>query len=131
MTRPWDAARYSIAYHRALAAVSRDLEVDLTARVGLHVGDVLLRQERYAEAAELLLPGLEAARGMKSGNPGIAAYHLGTLGRSLAAAGRGDEARPILEEARDLLVGAESEGERRHLGSIEAALESLDGGDPA
>ena len=42
--RPVDAVRHALAYHSALAEMSRDGGVQLTARVGVHLGEVLLRR---------------------------------------------------------------------------------------
>ena len=49
------AVAYAEAYHRALETVGEELGVPLTARVGLHVGDVLLREN----------PADQVARGAK------------------------------------------------------------------
>ena len=53
--RTVDALRFALAYHRALAALSQAEEVELAARVGIHLGEVILR----ANAAE------DVARGAK------------------------------------------------------------------
>lgn len=41
--RTADAVRYALAYHRALSALAAEEEVELTARVGIHLGEVFLR----------------------------------------------------------------------------------------
>ena len=42
--RPIDACRYVIAYHSALAALATELGVGLSARAGIHLGEVFLRE---------------------------------------------------------------------------------------
>ena len=45
--RPWDAVRYALGYHRALADLSQTEQakgVELSARVGIHFGEVILRR---------------------------------------------------------------------------------------
>lgn len=42
--RPIHAVRYALAYHRQLAALAREEGVELSARVGIHVGEVILRR---------------------------------------------------------------------------------------
>ncbi len=42
--RPIDALRYALAYHNALAKLSVELDVPLTARAGIHLGEVILRE---------------------------------------------------------------------------------------
>ncbi len=49
--RPIDALGYALEYHEILANLSRDLGVDLKARVGIHVGEVTLSQNDPADVA--------------------------------------------------------------------------------
>lgn len=42
--RPIDAVSYALTYHRDLAELSTELEVDLRARAGIHLDEVILRQ---------------------------------------------------------------------------------------
>ena len=53
-----DAVAYAMEYHRAMAA----LPTPLSARAGLHVGPVILREN----AADRHRPGREAARGRRA-----------------------------------------------------------------
>ncbi len=41
---PLDAASYALAYHEALAEISTEMGVQLRARVGIHLGEVYLRE---------------------------------------------------------------------------------------
>lgn len=43
-SRPLDAARYSLAFHDALAVLAEEMDVQLAARVGIHLGEVVLRE---------------------------------------------------------------------------------------
>ncbi len=40
--RPISAVRYALAYHRGLTELARELDVELGARVGIHLGEVVL-----------------------------------------------------------------------------------------
>ena len=57
--RAVDAVRFALAYHRALAALSKDEGVELAARVGIHLGEVYERRnppedvERGAKPVEI------------------------------------------------------------------------------
>ena len=53
--RPAQAVAYALAYHRSLRELSSELEVELSARAGIHLGEVILRQN----------PADEVARGAK------------------------------------------------------------------
>ncbi len=60
--RPWDAVRYALSYHKALADLSRSKQakgVDLSARVGIHFGEVVLRRNSRQDIARGAKP-LEA-----------------------------------------------------------------------
>jgi predicted ATPase/tetratricopeptide (TPR) repeat protein len=48
---PADAIRYAVAYHRGLAELSGREGVQLAARAGLHVGDVILRENTADDVA--------------------------------------------------------------------------------
>ncbi len=41
--RPSGAVAYALAFHRALEALSHELGVELRARAGIHLGEVILR----------------------------------------------------------------------------------------
>ena len=49
--RPIRAAQYALAYHRDLDALARSQGVELSARVGIHVGEVILRQNPPEDVA--------------------------------------------------------------------------------
>jgi eukaryotic-like serine/threonine-protein kinase len=49
--RPVDAARWALAYHGALIAMSEEQRVPLAARVGIHLGEVYLRSNLDADIA--------------------------------------------------------------------------------
>ena len=49
--RPIDAARYSLRYHQALDALGRELGIALAARAGIHLGEVILRENRPEDVA--------------------------------------------------------------------------------
>jgi len=53
--RPADALAHALAYHQALRRLGQQEEVELAARVGIHVGEVFLRSN----------PGSDVARGAK------------------------------------------------------------------
>ncbi len=53
--RPWPAVLYALDYHRALAELSRAEGVELASRVGIHLGEVVLRRN----------PPKDVARGAK------------------------------------------------------------------
>ncbi len=53
--RPWDAVRYALSYHRALAELAGREGVELTARVGIHLGELIQRRN----------PPQDIARGAK------------------------------------------------------------------
>jgi TolB-like protein len=75
--RPSDAVQYAVAYHRALVGLSRTVGVPLEARVGIHLGEVILRENTPDEisrgAKPVELDGLAkpiAARLMSLARPG-------------------------------------------------------------
>ncbi len=47
--RPIDAVAYALTYHRTLARLSRELGVELVARAGIHLGEVLLHENSPAD----------------------------------------------------------------------------------
>ena len=49
--RPLYAVRYALAYHEALAALSAEAKVELSARVGIHLGEVVLRRNPTEDVA--------------------------------------------------------------------------------
>ncbi len=53
--RPWQAVLYALDYHRALAELSEAEGVELESRVGIHLGEILLRRN----------PPQDVARGAK------------------------------------------------------------------
>ncbi len=49
--RPLDAVRYALDYHRGLAALGREEQHDLGSRVGIHLGEVFLRENPPEDVA--------------------------------------------------------------------------------
>jgi class 3 adenylate cyclase/TolB-like protein len=49
--RPIDAIRYAMAYHAALAGLSRELGTELKARAGIHLGEVWVRENPPEDVA--------------------------------------------------------------------------------
>jgi TolB-like protein/class 3 adenylate cyclase len=49
--RPINAVRFAADYQSALAALSKETGVELSARVGIHVGEVVIRENPAAEVA--------------------------------------------------------------------------------
>jgi len=49
--RPIDAVSYALDYHGALSALSRELGVELQSRAGIHLGEVVLRENAPADVA--------------------------------------------------------------------------------
>ena len=49
--RPFEAVRYALAYHRALAGLAAEAGVELASRVGIHLGEVFLRENRPEDVA--------------------------------------------------------------------------------
>ena len=49
--RPLAAVRYAVAYHEALGQLSREEEVALRSRVGVHVGEVMLHRNPHRDIA--------------------------------------------------------------------------------
>ncbi len=47
--RPVDAVRYALDYHEALEGLSGELEIELSARLGIHLGEVFLRENTPGE----------------------------------------------------------------------------------
>ncbi len=47
--RPIDAVAYALTYHQTLASLTRELGVTLQARAGIHLGEVVLRQNSSAD----------------------------------------------------------------------------------
>lgn len=49
--RPIDAVGYALAYHQALAALSREVGVELQSRAGIHLGEVWVRENPPEDVA--------------------------------------------------------------------------------
>src|SRR5437773_7940023 len=49
--RPIDAVRYALGYHRILAGLSEIAGIQIQGRVGIHVGEVLLRENPREDVA--------------------------------------------------------------------------------
>ncbi len=50
-SRPLDAIRYALAYHRALASLSEDVGIELAARAGIHLGEVYVYENSPEDVA--------------------------------------------------------------------------------
>ncbi|HET7599658.1 MAG TPA: hypothetical protein VFK09_05175, partial [Gemmatimonadales bacterium] len=75
--RPLNAVRFALDYHAGLARLSSELSVPLAARVGIHLGELLVRENppelvsRGAKPVEAEgLPKAMAARLMAAARPG-------------------------------------------------------------
>ncbi len=96
--RPWAAVQYARDYHRSLAELGRRAGVELKTRVGVHVGEVILRQN----------PPEDVARGAKPLEvEGLAKLTAARL-MSVAAGGQTLLSRSAFDIARR---GAVGEGE--------------------
>ena len=49
--RPIDACRYALAYHSQIAALSTEIGLELSARAGIHLGEVFLRENSPEDIA--------------------------------------------------------------------------------
>ncbi len=49
--RPFEAVRYALAYHQALAELAERAGVELASRVGIHLGEVFLRENQPEDVA--------------------------------------------------------------------------------
>ncbi len=49
--RPFEAVKYALEYHQALAKLTEEVGVELSSRVGIHLGEVLLRENRPEDVA--------------------------------------------------------------------------------
>lgn len=93
--RPADAVGYALSYHEALAQLSTELGVQLTARVAIHLGELLLRKN----------PSEYIARGAKPLEiEGLAKPVTARL-MSLAHARQTLLTRPVFDVARRAAVG--------------------------
>lgn len=94
--RPLDALRYALEYHLGLRRLSQEEDLEVQARVGIHVGEVLLREN----------PPEDVARGAKPLEvEGLAKPMTGRL-MSLAGGGQTLLTRGAFDLARRGAVGA-------------------------
>ena len=49
--RPINAVRYALSYHQTLAKLSEELDISLVSRVGIHLGEVILRVNKPEDVA--------------------------------------------------------------------------------
>ena len=96
--RPSEAVAYSLAYHRALEAVSQELGVELRARAGIHLGEVILREN----------PPDEVARGAKPLDVEGLAKPLAARVMALAQGGQTLLTRGAVDLARRATVGTDT-----------------------
>ena len=123
--RPLAAVRYAVAYHEALDQLSRAEGVELKSRVGIHVGEVMLRRN----------PHRDVARGAKPVEvEGLAKPVVARL-MGLAVGGQTLISRGVYDMARRGSVGIEALGELSWLGhgsylmkGVEEAIEVFEVG---
>ena len=96
--RPSEAVAYALAYHRALEALSHELGVELRARAGIHLGEVILREN----------PAEEVARGAKPFDVEGLAKPLAARVMALAQGGQTLLTRGAVDLARRATVGTDS-----------------------
>ncbi|WNG44290.1 tetratricopeptide repeat protein [Archangium minus] len=98
--RPVDAARYTLAYHERLALLSRELGVRLEARAGIHLGEVVLREN----------PPHLVAQGAKPVDVEGLTKLIAARIMPLAQGGQTLMTRAAFDIARRAFVGSEREG---------------------
>jgi len=98
--RPVDGVHYAVAYHRALAELSRKLSVKITSRVGIHLGEVYLREN----------PAEDVARGAKPIEVEGLAKPMAARLMSLAGSSQTLLTRAAFDVARRAAVGETSSG---------------------
>ncbi len=103
--RPWSAVRHALAYHRALSRLSAEQDRRIEARVGIHLGEVVLRENPLADVERGAKP-LEVE--------GLAKPTTARL-MSLARGGQTLLTRNAFEPARRAAVGTSREGDLRWL----------------
>jgi len=94
--RPINAVRYALEYHRALAILGREIKVTIAARVGIHLGEVMLRAN----------PPGDVARGAKPLEVEGLAKPLAARVMSLASGGQTLMTRGAFDLARRAAVDA-------------------------
>ncbi len=94
--RPVEAVRFALAYHQGLGELSAAAEVEIATRVGIHLGEVVLREN----------PGQDVAKGAKPLEvEGLAKpltarlMSLATAGQTLLTRGGFDVARRAAEDS--------------------------------
>ncbi len=103
--RPVEALRFAIAYHAGLADLGREEGIEIRARVGIHVGEVILRTN----------PPEDVARGAKPVEVEGLAKSIAARLMSLAGAGQTLLTRGAFDLARRGTVGIEAEQDLRWL----------------
>ncbi len=96
--RPSGAVAYALAYHRALEALSHELGVELRARAGIHLGEVILREN----------PPDQVARGAKPFDVEGLAKPLAARVMALAIGGQTLLTRGAFDLARRAAVGSDT-----------------------
>ncbi len=123
--RPLAAVRYAVAYHEALDQLARAEGVELKSRVGIHVGEVMLRRN----------PHRDVARGAKPVEVEGLAKPVAARLMGLAIGGQTLISRGVYDMARRGSVGIEALGELSWLGhgsyllkGVEEAIEVFEVG---
>lgn len=96
--RPLDASRYAVVFHTALAELSQKVGASISARAGIHLGEVVLRSNEAADVA----------RGAKPVEVDGLAKHMAARTMSLAGARQTLLTRAAFELARRAWVGEHS-----------------------
>ena len=97
--RPFEAVRYAVAYQDALIALSEELGFELKARAGIHLGEVVLREN----------PPAHVARGAKPVEVEGLAKHAAARIMSLAGGGQTLLSESAYTFARRGAVGADAD----------------------
>ena len=95
--RPWNAVRYAVAYHAALRDLSAATSIEIGSRVGIHLGEVILRRHSKEDIA----------RGAKPVDVEGLAKPTAVRLMSLAAAGQTLLTRAACDVARRSATGEE------------------------
>ncbi len=124
--RPVEAVRFSLAYHRGLAEISSEADTEVATRVGIHLGEVVLRETPEQDIARGAKP-LEVEGLAKPLTARLMSLAMG--GQTLLTRGAFDVARRAAEES---LPEAESLRWLAHGGylfkGVEEAIETFEVG---
>ena len=98
--RPFEAVRYAVAYQDALIELSEELGFELKARAGIHLGEVVLRENPPAHVARGAKPvEVEGLAKHAAADDRAEVLALGVAPAELAQPKLGGAAQPRLEGA--------------------------------